>query len=746
MASHADWNRDKMRAVAGYLAPAEPTDSTLSDAARAGVPRPSAVARLRQQQRRRFWYLAAMVTVLDAAIIGPLFGRGSLLLLDFGDYPPGRHPPLTLSAFGFPPGITSRAPVDATVHWVFQNLPWPVLHLVPFAAVAPIACVGFARLFPERRLAVGAAALLFTVNPFVYERMASGQVYVVMGYALLPVLLALIVRPLDSLIATAALGGLLLALDIALSVHYLFVAGLLLVIVVSAHAVFRRTTVVRAGASIAACAAVLNLYWLVPAVRAIRTMPSHVTSQDLSAFQTLADRTWGLAVNVAGMYGFWRSGPPLVKSHISGWPFLLLAILLVIGFGLYEMRVREQSPGPALAWTCVALVIVGGLLAMGEQGPTGGLYTWLFGHIPGFKVMREAGKFSALVALGYATCFGAGADAVVRPLTRHLSRVLCVCCLAAVPLLYGYTELWGFDGYARPTSYPASWAAAARSMSQAATALALPWRAYLRVPWAGGQVIANPLPSYFARPVISADDLEAGSIETETSNPRSLFLQFCLSEGGRITEFGRLLAPLGIRYVLLAKVPGVRSFGWLERQHDLKRVFDSRAITVYKNEEAVAQAYEPSRHLVVRDWGAVVALAQRVPLVDYLIQVRHAHPGPLYAPANIASEPSSAPLLIRTAGGSPVSQPLDLPGATQTVVLTDPAYPGWRLPGFRTASQFGVTVAFTGHADAPGHVRLVAGYGPWRLVEACDLAGAFILAADVTLLSIFLVRRRSRAA
>ena len=56
-----------------------------------------------------------------------------------------------------------------------------------------------------------------------------------MGYSLLPILLSLACRPLRSLVATPALGGLIFALDIALSVHYLFIAGLLLVIVVSCH-------------------------------------------------------------------------------------------------------------------------------------------------------------------------------------------------------------------------------------------------------------------------------------------------------------------------------------------------------------------------------------------------------------------------------------------------------------------------------------------------------------------------------
>ena len=520
-------------------------------------------------------YLAALVMVLDAVIVGPMVGRGNVDLLDLGDYPQGPHPPFAPSVWGFPPGLTSRAPVEALLYWLFQSVHWSPLHLLPFVAVAPLACLGFSRLFPRRYLATGAATLLYTVNPFVYERMANGQVYIVMGYALLPILIGLVLRPLASLTATAVLAGFVFALDVAVSIHYLFIDGLALVIIMVAHLAYRQTRVVLAVIGTSVCGAVLSMYWLIPAARATGTIQSNVTTADLSVFQTVSDQRWGLAVNVIGLYGFWRPGVPLVKDDISGWPFLLVALLMVGGYGIFELMKRWGAAGKALAASCGAVVVLGAVLAIGAQGPTGVIYLWLFAHVPGFKVMREAEKFSSLIALGYAVCFGIGTEATACSLTRKLSKMLCVGCVVAVALIYGYTELWGFDGYAKPTVYPISWAAADRSMSPGSVALALPWRAYLQVPWAEERVIANPIPSYFDRPVISADDLEAGPIETETSDPRSLFLEFCLSTGSQGSEFGRLLAPLDIKYIILANVPGAQSYAWLGRQRDLKEVFSA---------------------------------------------------------------------------------------------------------------------------------------------------------------------------
>ena len=121
--------------------------------------------------------------------------------------------------------------------------------------------------------------------------------------------------------------------------------------------------------------------------------------------------------------------------------------------------------------------------------------------------------------------------------------------------------------------------------------------------------------------------------------------------------------------------------------------------------------------------------------------MRHARPGPLALPAAAAISPAPAAASIRAAAGTPVTQPVDV-GRARTVVLTNPAYPGWRLAGFRTISQFGVTVAFTRPRGAGSRTVRTAVYGPWRLVRACDVAGACLVALDAGLLAVVLVRRR----
>ena len=134
--------------------------------------------------RREVACLVVLVVALESAILGPLLGRGWLQLFDLSSYPVAPHATrVPLSSYGFPPGITSRAPLYAAFGWLFHELRWAPMQLLPVAAVAPLACVAFARLLAGRAVEIGAATLLFTVNPLVFERLANGQWYVVMGYA-----------------------------------------------------------------------------------------------------------------------------------------------------------------------------------------------------------------------------------------------------------------------------------------------------------------------------------------------------------------------------------------------------------------------------------------------------------------------------------------------------------------------------------------------------------------------------------
>jgi hypothetical protein len=462
-----------------------------------------------------------------------------------------------------------------------------------------------------------------------------------------------------------------------------------------------------------------------------------VTNADLSAFATTSDARYGLGLNVLGLYGFWRPGNPLAKGSLSGWPFLLLAILVLVGVGAWFAWTRLHARSLVVALGATAVIAY--FLALGNQGPTGGLFTLLYDHLPGFAIMREPEKFSALLALAYATFFGLGVSCLAGLARRVVQRRFVIGLAMAIPCVYGFTVFWGFSGYAAPSAYPASWAQADSIMGSGDQAvLALPWHLYLDFPWTQRRTVVNPMASYFQRPVISGDNIEAGDIETESSDARSDYLNYLFSIGSDTTHLGRLLAPLGIRYVLLAKTDDWKDYGFLDTQSDIRVVKDWGDLTLFENMEPAPLATAPTTAITVDTWGDVVGLAQETSLADYYVTVRNPGPGPIREPALVAGAFSAATPAVRLT--SPVQVTVRTASASSHVVVAEPYDPDWSANGQAASEELG---ALTGFTDVPAGTVTVT-YGRWAAVRDGYIASGGVLLALTALVAVPAYRRRRR--
>jgi hypothetical protein len=686
------------------------------------------------RRRSGLLWAIALCGGLTIVVVAPLVRSGTLLLLDYGTYPVGPHPQLDSSIWGFPPGLVTRAPVDIVLFAVFRGLDWGWLRLLPFVLLAPLGWLGFRRLLGPNVVAVAAATTLFVINPWTDDRMSAGQVYLIVGYALLPLLASMLLARSANPLTHAVLTGLLIALLIALAPHFIFVTGLLVVVALVVNLArrdWRRVTAI--GGALVTVVAV-SVYWLIPAlVYHPEALP--VTNADLAVFQTSSDPHFGLGLNVLGLYGFWRPGEPLAKDAVSGWPYLLLAMLIVAGLGAWFARkhLHDRAKIAVLGVTAILAYF----LALGDQGPTGGLFVQLYDHLPGFAIMREPEKFSALLALAYATFFGLGASWIFTIARRGIARGLVVVLALLIPCAYGFTTFWGFDGYATPSSYPASWAQANALMGGGdQPALALPWHLYLDFPWTQGRTVVNPMASYFTRPVISGDNIEAGDIETESSNPRSDYLEYLIGVGPDTTHLGRLLAPLGIRYILLAKTDDWMDYGFMYTQSDIQVVHDWSDLTLFENTEPAPLATAPTSTLTVDTWGDVVGLAQEASLTDYYIVVRNPGPGPIREPDITA--PASPAMSVPVSVQSPVQLTISAAAHVPRLVLAEPFDSSWSMDGQSASEELGAIVGFS---NAPSGTVSVE-YGRWTVVRDAYIAGVVITLCLVALVGTLLWRRR----
>lgn len=536
----------------------------------------------------------AVGLVIGVAVCFPFF-HGWLLALDWVR---GNSSPLVPGGFyGLKGGLTGGVPFSLIVN-LLVHLLGPAGTWLPVLIVFPVGALGIGRLLGEGltgRPAPGipgriAAAALFLVNPFVFDRLYAGQVALLLGYAILP----FAVRALGSAMeGTGVLGASLwVAASIALSPHFAWILSLVAIAFLIARPDRARAALRLAWVAVAAGA--MSAYAIISPVLA-HVRPASVHSQ-LASYATSGDPRVGLYVNVLGLYGFWRPGPTEPKDVFAGWVLFLGAIVLLSAYGVVVAWQQGGLGGPqgddATAdsardsrRTVLALgiaALLGYLFALGAAGPTGWLYKGMIEHVPGFAVMREPQKFLMLLALFYAWAVGRAVDQLVGSLAGRAGRIGATALAAGLALVYSPNMLGGLGGQLTASDISSSWGAA-RAIIGSSRAVFFPWDSYVTASFAGDRQIASPAKAFLPSTVLSSSDPGSGySLESLTATDR---VMADLTEGGYSTRHvGEMLSSIGVRYVVVAKIGDWQRYGWLGRQYRLVRVYDSSTLEVWRNE------------------------------------------------------------------------------------------------------------------------------------------------------------------
>ena len=669
------------------------------------------------------WVLALPVLVpaaVSALVVLPMAGKGWVFLLDWAR---GPHVGVPRSFWGLDGGLLAAVPFTAlsvVLGWVTgpATLTW-----LPIAAGLFAAGVSMGRLVggpPWRQVPAGA---LYAVNPFVFERVYAGQVAFVLAYGLLPFAVASLLRAekADAWVDRLRPALWITAL-VALATHFAWmVAVICLVLLIARRS--RRTLAWLAG--LALVTVVTNAYLLVSSVG--RPVPLTVGTADLASFRTVADDQLGLFANVGLLHGFWRLEVPLPKDEVPGFLLFMLAIVLVAAAGARAAWLRRDTR--LLAVVAAACGVLGLVLAVGDQGPTGAVYRRLFLHLPGFAIMREPQKFAALLALGYAVLFGFGAEQLVERTRRAWARRTWTVAGVLLPLAATSTLFWGLSGHLRPVSYPPSWEQADRLMGDGpGKVLFLPWHQYLSFPFTG-RIVANPAPMAFRRDTIAGDNVELRRVATTSTSTRSAYLEFLFQQGPELRSFGQMTAPLGVEYVVLAKTVDWERYRWLDDQDDLEPVLEDDDLVVYRNERPTSgDGRRAARVSTVADWGEVVGLSEAADLSQTVLAVRRHAAGPVRLPARPVPPPDEGP----APPGGDVQRRSEVAyavgaGRPGVVALAEPFDPTWQLgeaDGFELA---GGTVGFRTDGS-PATAR----FGHWPRVRIGYALSALACAALLT--------------
>lgn len=513
--------------------------------------------------------------LLGISICAPFFRGGRLLLLDWVLGP--RSAVFNPTYYGLHGGING-AFLFGILATSFGHVLGPSMTWLPVFLFFPFACYTMSQLVSGGMVAKLAAGIIFTMNPFVTDRIYAGQLSLIYGYALLPILFKWVSEWISGQKPRVARLALLLTLMVSIDVHFAWIDGA--VLLAGSLTGIRRNEFRLSVLRLFFLLIPLNIYLAIPVLGHQLPVNAGDNGVLLRDFQTLSDPHLGLFVNVLGLYGFWRPMRESSKSLLIGWPFFLAAILMVSVYGIWQLSKRDRQFSIFIA----LLFPIAYFLALGAQGPTSTIFRLAYENVPGFSMMREPEKFSAITATIVALLFGEGVAKIAVAQTSKKAGLSIVSLGLLLGAAYNPVAYWGIHGQLQNSNIPSDWTAAANKVAGAqGKTLVLPWHQYLSFPFTNDRIIANPAKSFLPGDIISGDNIQMTNLYTAATSQRSAYLDWLLSHLQLIHNFGALISPLGVEYVVIYKTASTGDISWISHQRDLTMEYSSHDVEILKN-------------------------------------------------------------------------------------------------------------------------------------------------------------------
>ncbi len=657
------------------------------------------------ERQSRLWSLAPALLALAVtlAVMLPFWIiPGQLFLLDM-IFPP--YSDLLRSATGLdefrPAYVSGITPVNALVALMsYLTNPSVAQKLVLSLALAVLGAWSFLGRYQVSPPSRALAALFYAINPFVFLRFFAGHWKILLAYGALP---PAIKAFLDFLASGSRRDMAKLAFWMwcvgLLSVHLLLLAVLVDAVLLWAHlmsANLRSTVVKRVPGLLLASlvVAVASAYWLVPAVTAT-SVAEVMGGRDLEAFSSRPSSRWGIPLDTLLLSGFWTQtiGDPF--AVYSEWLLLALTgfLLFVVVHGGITLWSRQRYLVLGLA----ALGLLGLFLAAGSSGPWGPVNRVLFQHIPGLLGFRDTHKFGVLLVLVYTILLAVGFQSLFR-LARPAwpSRALVAVAVAGVLLIPGgvLASFYRQQAEAKPTDYPQGWYQVREYLDAQGRdykVLFLPWHGYMSMSWNAPRFL-NPADVFFSQQVIKGENFELPGIYSQSTDPVQDYITFLLDHRDRYQNFGELVAPLGVRYVILAKEVDYARYAFLDQQEDLSKVLENDRLVVYENLYQAPRVYAAGGVVPISGWEELLERSQREDITQSIYLLPENQPASL---PQAGGQGGATPLPWRLSFSlTRVAYHVEDPGRHVYVALADSFSPDWSLDGASHLANFGVTNVF----------------------------------------------------
>lgn len=448
---------------------------------------------------------------------------------------------------------------------------WIVEKIILFSLFFCLGYLAFKFLpVPDKYFSKYWAALFYTVNPFVYERILAGHWRIILAYAFLPPFLHYLIKFGRERRGKDAFLIFLWLLIIGFSsLHFLvmaaLVSGIYLIFIFLKNIISdkkKATALLKWSLIGGLIFFVISSYWLIPHL--LNKSPSIVSTFDNShwqAFATASDARLGTTLNVLALYGFWGEGQPWAnyflwpKDNFIFWSIVAVLLFFIIGAGIYSSLKNKESR--FLGFGFLILSVSAFIFSCGlGQTIFRGLNLWLFENIDFWAGFRDTQKFSAWLALGYAYFGAIGLAAIMGYLEKikfKFSKQILII-LFLIPIFYTYTMIGGFARQLQPVWYPSDWFRVNDILNRDTSdfkVLFLPWHQYLSLDFNNNLITANPAKKFFDKPVIQGENMEIGGIFSQAGGDENKEIEMLIFDKNKSSE--EIIAELkerGVKYIV----------------------------------------------------------------------------------------------------------------------------------------------------------------------------------------------------
>ena len=327
--------------------------------------------------------------------------------------------------------------------WIYYNLTIPLLisrlfgfswqvvekvfFLIPFLIAGFVSSMYFVRnLFPRNPFYL-LGTLIYLLNTYIFMMVGGGQIVgISLAYAVFPSVFIQFKKILDSenyikTLKSSLIAGLFFALLIFFDLRFSYMLALTVVLYVLFMDWKNVNKIVFFLMSFS-IAGLLHFFWVLPVLLSHQN-PVEELGSAFDSVQSVKYFSFAKFENtISLLHPNWPENI-FGKVEFMKPEFLLVSIfsyvsLLFLNTKDKMQNVKEQVKSQKFEKNNVTnitiedysdkyilffalLGLIGAFLAKGANDPFGGLYLWMFGHIPGFVMFRDPTKWYTLVALSY---------------------------------------------------------------------------------------------------------------------------------------------------------------------------------------------------------------------------------------------------------------------------------------------------------------------------------------------------------